>query len=249
MQHARPVPAALRRICDLHGAIDFGWGRVHDLPDPALGRGVDDVVGFRAFGRHEDAVEIVLGAQALAPSLVLWSWSGLLSHRLWGLERFTPPADGAGFRDPERIVDFRSFSRQTGQMSQGGHLTSQPGILPPDWAKLMPSAPLLSSDTLGWESIALYRFRNPKRWQMQQPPLAWHFIAAHLLNPSKLSMRLNGRWQRGRTSPGEVIIMAAAARECLGVGRRDRRDPSVPRSRGSGCRRRGDVRPAGGAGQ
>jgi AraC family transcriptional regulator len=94
-------------------------------------------------------------------------------------------------------------------MSQGGHRTSQPGILPPDWAKLMPSAPLLSSDTLGWESIALYRFRNPKRWQMQQPPLAWHFIAAHLLNPSKLSMRLNGRWQRGHTSPGEVIIMAA----------------------------------------
>ena len=95
-------------------------------------------------------------------------------------------------------------------MSQGGHRTAHPGILPPDWAKLMPSAPLLSSDTLGWESIALYRFRNPKRWQMHQPPLAWHFIAAHLLNPSKLSMRLNGRWQRGRTSPGEVIIMAAA---------------------------------------
>jgi AraC family transcriptional regulator len=73
----------------------------------------------------------------------------------------------------------------------------------------MPSAPILSSETLGWESLALYRFRNPQRWQMQQPPLAWHFVAAHLLNPSKLAMRLNGRWQRGRTNPGEVIIMAA----------------------------------------
>ena len=93
-------------------------------------------------------------------------------------------------------------------MSQGGQQASQ-GILPAAWAKLMPSAPILSSDALGWESIALYRFRNPKRWQMQQPPLAWHFIAAHLLNPGKLAMRLNGRWQRGHTSPGELIIMAA----------------------------------------
>jgi AraC family transcriptional regulator len=73
----------------------------------------------------------------------------------------------------------------------------------------MPSAPLLSSDGLGWQSLALYRFRNPRRWQMHQPALAWHFVAAHLLNPSKLSMRLDGRWQRGRTNPGEVIVMAA----------------------------------------
>ena len=83
------------------------------------------------------------------------------------------------------------------------------GVLPSAWAKLMPSEPTLSSDALGWESLALYRFRNPERWQMQQPPLGWHFVAAHLLNPSRLSMRLNGRWQRGRTNPGEVIIMAA----------------------------------------
>jgi AraC family transcriptional regulator len=73
----------------------------------------------------------------------------------------------------------------------------------------MPTKPILSSDALGWENLALYRFRNPVRWQMQQPALGWHFVAAHLLNPSRLSMRLNGRWQRGRTNPGEVIIMAA----------------------------------------
>jgi AraC family transcriptional regulator len=82
-------------------------------------------------------------------------------------------------------------------------------IQPTAWAKLMPSAPVLSSDGLGWRTLALYRFRNPRRWQMQQPALAWHFVAAHLLNPSKLSMRLGGRWQRGRTNPGEVIVMAA----------------------------------------
>jgi len=95
------------------------------------------------------------------------------------------------------------------QRSQGAGRAAGPGILPGAWAKLMPSAPILSSDALGWESLALFRFRNPVRWQMQQPALAWHFVAAHLLNPSKLAMRLNGRWQRGRTHPGEVIVMAA----------------------------------------
>jgi AraC family transcriptional regulator len=94
-------------------------------------------------------------------------------------------------------------------MPQSSYDAVQDGIQPAAWARLMPTAPLLSSEALGWEKIALYRFRNPKRWQMHQPPLACHFIAAHLANPSKLSMRLNGRWQRGRTTPGEVIIMAA----------------------------------------
>lgn len=95
------------------------------------------------------------------------------------------------------------------QISLSGERAAGAGIEPSAWAKLMPSAPILSSDSLGWRSLAVYRFRNPERWQMQQPPLAWHFVAAHLLNPSKLSMRLNGRWQRGRTHPGELIIMAA----------------------------------------
>jgi AraC family transcriptional regulator len=89
------------------------------------------------------------------------------------------------------------------QSSQAG------GILPTAWARQMPVAPSLSSEALGWEKIALYRFRNPRQWQMHQPAMAWHFIAAHLANPSKLSMKLSGRWQRGRTTPGDVIIMAA----------------------------------------
>lgn len=94
-------------------------------------------------------------------------------------------------------------------MFQSSHVAASNGLLPSAWAQVMPTAPLLSSEKLGWERIALYRFRNPKRWQMHQPALSWHFVAAHLANPSKLAMKLNGRWQRGRTSPGEVIIMAA----------------------------------------
>lgn len=73
----------------------------------------------------------------------------------------------------------------------------------------MPFAPVLSSEPLGWTSLNAFRFINPKRAQLEMPPVGAHFIVAHLLTPADMQARWNGRWIRQRTTPGTIMIMSA----------------------------------------
>ncbi|HEX2531786.1 MAG TPA: AraC family transcriptional regulator [Burkholderiaceae bacterium] len=80
---------------------------------------------------------------------------------------------------------------------------------PSNWAKSQPKPPLLSSGSMEWSGLSMYRFRNPKKWHMELPPLSDHLIVVHLANPSPLALRLNGQWQRARSTPGSLAIMEA----------------------------------------
>jgi AraC family transcriptional regulator len=82
-------------------------------------------------------------------------------------------------------------------------------ITPSEWARRVPFAPVLSSEPLGWNSLSAFRFINPKRFQLEMPPVGAHFIVAHLLNPADMQARWNGRWIRQRTTPGTIMIMSA----------------------------------------
>jgi len=80
---------------------------------------------------------------------------------------------------------------------------------PREWMKLMPRAPQLSSEALGWQHIQAYRLANPASWQLDLPPIDRHFIVAHLSNPCQLSSRWNGLERRSRSVPGNIMIMSA----------------------------------------
>jgi AraC family transcriptional regulator len=80
---------------------------------------------------------------------------------------------------------------------------------PREWIKLMPRAPKLSSEALGWQHIQAYRLANPQSWQLDLPPINRHFIVAHLSNPCQLSSRWNGLERRSRSVPGNIMIMSA----------------------------------------
>lgn len=82
-------------------------------------------------------------------------------------------------------------------------------IVPSEWMRLMPSNPLLSSDSLGWQRISVYRVKYPARFSVDLPPVRGPFLSAHLRNPCQLSTRWNGKLRRSRSLPGETIIMSA----------------------------------------
>lgn len=73
----------------------------------------------------------------------------------------------------------------------------------------MPSAPLLSSDALGWRRISAYRVKYPARFSVDLPAVRGPFLSAHLCNPCRLATRWNGRLRSARSLPGETIIMSA----------------------------------------
>jgi AraC family transcriptional regulator len=82
-------------------------------------------------------------------------------------------------------------------------------LSPAEWIKLMPRAPVLSSADLDWVRLQAYHFTNPRHWQLDMPALDSHFIVAHLSNPCELSTRWNGLVRRGRSIPGNIMIMSS----------------------------------------
>jgi AraC family transcriptional regulator len=82
-------------------------------------------------------------------------------------------------------------------------------LAPAEWIKLMPRAPVLSSVPLEWAHLQAYRFANPARWHLDMPALDSHFIVAHLYNPCELATRWSGQVRRGRSLPGNLMIMAS----------------------------------------
>lgn len=82
-------------------------------------------------------------------------------------------------------------------------------LVPPEWMRLMPTPPLLSSEPLRWHGICAYRFKHPARFQIQLPAAGGHFLSAHLNNPCQLLARWNGTLRRSRSLPGDTIIMCA----------------------------------------
>lgn len=84
------------------------------------------------------------------------------------------------------------------------------GFLDPSkWAQSQPNPPLLSSESMEWNELSVYRFRNPKTWHLDLPPLSDHLLVLHLATPGPLALRLNGQWQRARSTPGSLSIMEA----------------------------------------
>jgi AraC family transcriptional regulator len=82
-------------------------------------------------------------------------------------------------------------------------------LVPPEWMRLMPAPPALSSDGLGWRYLCAYRVKYPARFQIQLPAVGGHFLSCHLRNPCQLTTRWNGTLRRSRSVPGESIIMSA----------------------------------------
>jgi len=82
-------------------------------------------------------------------------------------------------------------------------------LVPPEWLRLMPTPPLLSSEHLHWQRICAYRFKYPARFQTQLPATGGHFLSAHLNNPCQLLARWNGTLRRSRSLPGDSIVMCA----------------------------------------
>ena len=87
-----------------------------------------------------------------------------------------------------------------------------PSLVPPDWVRLMPLEPLVSSEALGWRSLAAYRFKYPAKFALDLPPTRGHFISAHLNNPCRLTARWNGVVRNSRSIPGDIIILGAKQR-------------------------------------
>jgi AraC family transcriptional regulator len=82
-------------------------------------------------------------------------------------------------------------------------------LVPPGWLARMPSAPILSSEGLGWRHLCAYRVKYPASFALDLPATGGHFLSCHLHNPCELRARWNGFLRRCRSLPGEAIIMAA----------------------------------------
>ena len=82
-------------------------------------------------------------------------------------------------------------------------------LIPPEWMRLMPTPPVMSSELLRWHGICAYRFKHPAWFQIQLPAAGGHFLSAHLNNPCQLLARWNGTLRRIRSLPGDSIIMCA----------------------------------------
>lgn len=82
-------------------------------------------------------------------------------------------------------------------------------LKPGEWVRHMPRPPLASSEALPWQGIDVYRFKNPRRFELSMPAVGAHFVVAHLRNPAQMNARWNGRWSRARTIPGRIMIVPA----------------------------------------
>ncbi len=77
------------------------------------------------------------------------------------------------------------------------------------WLGRLPQRPSASSAELGWRHLDAYRYAGLRCWDLALPPLERHFIAVHLLRPCDVDGRLGGRTHRGRSRPGNAMLMSA----------------------------------------
>ncbi|MEI8299236.1 MAG: AraC family transcriptional regulator [Pseudomonadota bacterium] len=77
------------------------------------------------------------------------------------------------------------------------------------WLDILPQGPTCSSAALGWRHLAAYRFDGLRCWELDLPAVRHHFISAHLLRPCHVDTRWSGRSLRGRSLPGNAMLMAA----------------------------------------
>lgn len=77
------------------------------------------------------------------------------------------------------------------------------------WLGRLPQAPSASSAELGWRHLEAYRYDGLRCWELALPPLERHFIAVHLMRPCDVDSRWGGRTHRGRSRPGNAMLMTA----------------------------------------
>jgi AraC family transcriptional regulator len=77
------------------------------------------------------------------------------------------------------------------------------------WQRHLPQPPTLSSSTLGWRHIEAHRYDGLRCDELDLPPVPRHFICAHLLRPCEVDTRWAGRMHRGRSLPGNAMLMSA----------------------------------------
>ena len=77
------------------------------------------------------------------------------------------------------------------------------------WQRHLPQPPTLSSGALGWRHIEAHRYDGLRCWELDLPPVPRHFLCAHLLRPCEVDTRWSGRTHRGRSLPGNAMLMAA----------------------------------------
>lgn len=86
---------------------------------------------------------------------------------------------------------------------------SDPDPVSPPWLAQLPRRPVATSDGLGWERLQAHRFDALQCSDLDLPPAPRHFIAAHLLRPCHVDTRWSGRLHRGRSLPGNAMLMTA----------------------------------------
>jgi AraC family transcriptional regulator len=79
----------------------------------------------------------------------------------------------------------------------------------PGWHGILGHAPACSSASLGWKHIEAHRFDGLHCWDLNLPPVAKHFVAAHLLKPCRIETRWGGRLHRAGSQPGNAMLMSA----------------------------------------
>jgi AraC family transcriptional regulator len=77
------------------------------------------------------------------------------------------------------------------------------------WQRNLPQPPTHSSGPLGWRHIEAHRYDGLRCWELDLPPVPRHFLCAHLLRPCEVDTRWSGRAHRGRSLPGNAMLMAA----------------------------------------
>lgn len=82
-------------------------------------------------------------------------------------------------------------------------------VSPESWVSKIGRPAARSSTSLGWEYLAAYRFDDLRCYDLALPPAGWHFLAAHLMRPCTVAARWSGRPLRGRSVPGNAMLMSA----------------------------------------
>lgn len=77
------------------------------------------------------------------------------------------------------------------------------------WFAGLPQAAVLSSAGLGWTYLEAHRFDGLRCADLTLPSIDQHFISAHLLRPCQVDTHWSGRHHRGRSVPGNIMLMAA----------------------------------------